>query len=392
VFGAAPLAVIWLQGGIADAVGVMVCLPCLLACKPGRALFGKRRLGALGCVAAAAAMIFNLHLYVQPILLLPVLAYTCFIDFGTATLALPVATAAILFATVAGTSPFGLAPAAILLPGLLAAQVFLLTATVIVLPLALVLQERTRLAGLARAALDQALRDGAEKSRFIATLSHEIRTPMNGIIGFTDLLGATDLTPEQAGYVRKTQGAASALLNLVNNLLDLSKAQSGLMPVRRCSFALKPLCTDVLEVLRATPDAASIDLSMTIDPALPERALGDAVRLQQILLNLVANALAHTTQGSVRLEVAPVPGQPDHIRFRVCDTGAGIPSERVKDLFRPFSQLHDPAAKRSGTGLGLAICKELVEQMPGGAIGVQSRLGHGSTFWFILNLPEASTD
>jgi signal transduction histidine kinase len=392
VFGSAPLAVIWLQGGIADAVGVLLCLPCLLSVQPGSATFGKRRLAALACVGAAAALIFNLHLFVQPTLLLPVLVYVCFIDFGTATLALPVAAASILCATAAGTSPFGLAPAATLLPGLLAAQVFLLTAAVIVLPLALVLEERARLAAQGRAALDQALHDGAEKSRFIAMLSHEIRTPMNGIIGFADLLGATDLTTEQAGYVRKTQGAAAALLELVNHLLDLSKAQSGRLPVRRCGFALKSLCNEVFEVLRATPDAGSIELAMTIDPALPDRVEGDPLRLQQILLNLVANALAHTPHGSVHLEVAPLPGQPDHIRFRVSDTGTGIPSEQLKSLFHPFAQLNDPTAKRRGTGLGLAICKELVEQMPGGGIGVQSRLGHGSTFWFILALPEGSSE
>ncbi len=390
VFGSAPLAVLWLQGGIADAVGVLVCLPALLSCKSIREVFGTRRMVALACVGAAASLTFNLHLFVQPILLLPVLVYTCFIDFGTATLALPVAAASILLATTAGTSPFGIALASIMLPGLLVAQVFLLTASLIVLPLALALEQRARLAALGDASLDQAMREAAEKSRFIAVLSHEIRAPLNGIVGFADLLGATPLTAEQAAYLRRAQQAAATLLAMVNDLLDLSKIQSGRVKLRSCTFNLRRLCNDVLDVLRATPDAHAIDLGMTIDPALPERVEGDPVRLQQILLNLVANALAHTARGSVRLEIAPVPGQPDHIRFRVTDTGSGIPPEQLKDLFRPFSQLNDPAAKRNGTGLGLSICKDLVEQMPGGAIGVQSRLGQGSTFWFILALPEGA--
>jgi signal transduction histidine kinase len=161
------------------------------------------------------------------------------------------------------------------------------------------------------------------------------------------------------------------------------------MPVRRCAFDVRSLCDGVMDMLRAMPDARNLSLACSVDAGLPERVEGDPVRLQQVLLNLTANALAHTEAGSVRIEVAPVPGQAHHIRFRVCDTGAGIAAERLNELFRPFAQLNDPRAKTGGTGLGLAICKELVGQMPGGAIGVQSRLGHGSVFWFIVALPPA---
>jgi signal transduction histidine kinase len=278
------------------------------------------------------------------------------------------------------------------LPGLLGAQLLLLTACAIGLPMAITLRGHGRRMKAGDAALEEAIREGVEKSRFIATLSHEIRTPMNGIIGFADLLGATDISAEQAEYVRKIEGSAAALLQLVNDMLDYSKAQAGQMPVRRCAFEVKSLCDDVLDMLRATPAARNVDLISVVDDGLPERVEGDPVRLQQVILNLAANALAHTEAGSVRIEVAPVPGQAHHIRFRVCDTGIGIAPERLGELFRPFAQLNDPHAKRGGTGLGLAICKELVGQMPGGAIGVQSRLGQGSVFWFIVALPPAGDD
>jgi signal transduction histidine kinase len=384
--GQADLAVIWRQVGVSDAVGVLVCLPALLTVRLDRTYLAGRRCAALLAVSAAAAGIFNLKTLVLPNLLLPVLVYVSFVDFGTATLCLPLTAAAIALATVTGTSPFGMAAAGPI-PGLLDAQIFLLTTVVIVLPLALVLEERARLARVSDAALDRAVREGAEKSRFITTLSHEIRTPMNGIIGFTDLLGATDLSDEQSEYVRKTQGAAASLLKMVNDLLDLSKAEAGRMPVSCCSFTLKALCEDVLDVLRATPDAREIALQIIFDPALPERVEGDPTRLQQVLLNLVANALAHTYQGSVQLEVAPVAGLANHIRFQVRDTGIGIAPERLPELFRPFAQLNDPQARGGGTGLGLAICKEIVEQLPGGTIGVSSKVGQGSLFWFILALP-----
>jgi signal transduction histidine kinase len=386
LIGQADLAVIWRQVGVADAVGVLVCLPALLTVTPDRHALAGRRCVALLAVAAAAACIFNFNTLVAPNLLLLVLVYVSFIDFGTALLCLPVTAAAIALATVTGTSPFGMAAAG-RIPGLLDAQLFLLTTVIIVLPLALVLEERARLGRARDAALDRAVREGAEKSRFITTLSHEIRTPMNGIIGFADLLGATDLSAEQAEYVRKTQGAAESLLKMVNDLLDLSKAEAGRMPVSRCSFALRALCEDVLGVLRATPDARHIDLQMVMDPALPDRVEGDPTRLQQVLLNLVANALAHTYEGSVQLEVAPVAGLANHIRFQVRDTGIGIAPERLSELFRPFAQLNDPQARRGGTGMGLAICKEIVEQLPGGTIGVTSKVGQGSLFWFILSLP-----
>jgi signal transduction histidine kinase len=272
-------------------------------------------------------------------------------------------------------------------PGLIGAQLLLLTGSAIGLPLALNLREQGRRLRDCEAALDEAVRDGVEKSRFIATLSHEIRTPMNGIIGFADLLGATDVSAEQAEYVRKIEGSGAALLKLVNELLDHSKAQAGQMPVRRCAFDVRSVCEDVLDMMRATPGARNVDLGCFLDAGLPERVEGDPVRLQQVLLNLTANALAHTEAGSVRIEVSALPGQANHIRFRVCDTGIGIAPERLGELFRPFAQLNEPGAKARGTGLGLAICKELVGQMPGGAIGVQSRLGQGSVFWFIVALP-----
>jgi len=382
--GHAALADVWRHGGIADAVGVLVCLPWLRHVRPLQSGSHWRQLGALAAVGGASALFYAGHLAGQAYLLLPLLVYACFIDFTTAMASLAIVGAAAAIGTAAGTSPF--AAAAALLPGLPAPQMFLLTAVAIVLPLALAQEERLRLAG----ARDRAMREAAEKSRFIATLSHEIRTPLNGIIGFTDLLGSTGLSAEQAEYVRKTQGAAASLLNMVNDLLDLSKAEAGQMPLRRCPFTLREVCADVLDVLRATPDAKGLDLGLEVDAALPARVDGDPVRLQQVLLNLVANALAHTARGSVRLEVAAVPGRADHLRFRVCDTGIGIAQERLKELFRPFAQLNDPQARAGGTGLGLAICKQLVEQMPGGSIGVQSSVGQGSAFWFILRLPAAA--
>ncbi len=379
----------WRQYGFADAVGVLVCLPCLLVVKPSTLRWLSPGLGAVTGVAVAAAGIFVMHSLPLPHFLFPVLVIASFVDFATTMTCLLVAAVIVTTASVAGINPINMVAVTSSLPSWIVIQLFLLSTTLIVLPLALMLDERGRLMRLSEAALDQAMRKSEEKSRFIATVSHEIRTPMNGIIGFADLLGCTSLTDEQTEYVQKVQGAAASLLTLVNDLLDLSKVEAGRMAFQKRAFSLSTLCAEVLDVARVTPNAAGIRLSTSVDPSLPDLVEGDPVRVQQVLLNLVANALAHTEHGSVHIEVGRADSDPNTVRIEVHDTGAGIAEDRVHELFRPFAQLHDPRARVGGTGLGLAICKQIVEQMPGGAIGVQSQAGLGSLFWFELSLPPA---
>ncbi len=383
------IATLWRLNALADTIGIFTCLPCLLTCQPETLMRPGRSPAAIAGVAATAAAIFPLHLVPLPNFLFPVLVLASFIDLATTATCLMAAALIVAVAAVTGVSPTAAIATIVHLPFWVVVQFYLLSACLVVLPLALVLDERARLMRVSQAAMSEAMRRSEEKSRFIATVSHEIRTPMNGIIGFADLLTCTELSPEQEAYVQKVQGAAMSLLTLVNDLLDLAKVEAGHMAFHSRAFSLSALCAEVLDVARVTPNAAGKRLSVSVDPGLPDMVEGDPVRVQQVLLNLVANALAHTDQGSVHIEVGRAPCNPEAVRLEVHDTGKGIAEDRLPELFRPFAQLHDPRARPGGTGLGLAICKQIVEQMQGGIIGVQSEPGIGSMFWFELVLPAA---
>ncbi len=229
------------------------------------------------------------------------------------------------------------------------------------------------------------------KSEFLATMSHEIRTPMNGVIGLTDLLRRTSLTPEQQEYVHAIQASGDALLSLINDILDFSKIEAGQLHLEIQPFDLRQLVEDVVAVFRAPAQIKGLQLHAHVDPAVPALLAGDAMRLRQVLTNLISNAVKFTAQGEVRIGVSLLEesAQDALVRVEVRDTGIGIAPEAQATLFEPFTQADTSMTRRyGGTGLGLAIARRLVALM-GGTIGVNSMVGQGSTFWAMLRLPKA---
>ena len=241
----------------------------------------------------------------------------------------------------------------------------------------------------ARVAAETATR---EKSRFLAAMSHEIRTPLNAIIGMTTVLADADLKPAERECAETIRSSGEILLSLVNDVLDLSKIESGHLHLERVPFALSTAVRRVLDCVRGNAQLKNIALTTALDPALPDRVMGDVTRVQQILLNLVANAIKFTAQGSVsvaaRLAEGSTPDQPV-VQFSVTDTGIGIAPERLRLLFHDYAQAEPSTARHyGGTGLGLSISKRLVE-LHGGSIWVDSVPGKGSTFHFTLRLTAA---
>ncbi|MFN2442288.1 MAG: response regulator [Thermoanaerobaculia bacterium] len=248
------------------------------------------------------------------------------------------------------------------------------------------ISDRKRYEGELSRARDAALESAKLKSQFLTNISHEIRTPMNGIVGMLDLLLDTELDEEQKEFSRTALSSAEALLATINNILQISRLETGKAAISIADFDLQRTAEKILEVMEIAADEKSIRVQLEIDPSLPPVLRGDVAKYRQTLTNLVSNGVKFTRQGSVKVRLLRDRDTDTHVlvKTEVRDTGSGIPEHLRESLFEPFTQADGSTTREhGGAGIGLATAKRLVELM-GGVLGLESRPGEGTTVWFTI--------
>ena len=242
---------------------------------------------------------------------------------------------------------------------------------------------------------DDAHEKTAARGRFLAHVSHEIRTPMNGIVGMTDLLLSSHLDEDQTSFAKTVRSSSQALLAILNDILDISKIESGKLEIEMADFDLREMLEGTTRLLSPIAFEKNLAMRVDIDESIPRFVRGDGGRLRQVLTNLIGNAIKFTAEGSVEVSVQSTTYRSgDHLlRIEVKDSGIGIPADSLPHIFDAFHQAESSTTRRfGGTGLGLTISRELAQKM-GGSLGVESEAGSGSTFWFTVELepgdPEA---
>lgn len=246
--------------------------------------------------------------------------------------------------------------------------------------------ERRRIEAQLEQARDAAFESARLKSEFLANVSHELRTPMNGILGMTNMLLDTQLSDEQKEYAQTAHDCSQELLQVINNVLDFSKMEAGVLNIEKTDFDVRDQVSAVIEAMNAQAQSKGLHFEAEIPEDIPNVLRGDPDRLKHVLMSLVGNAIKFTHQGSVSISVAKVLEQDDRIeiRFTIRDTGIGISEEKKELIFKPFFQVDSSSTRKyGGVGLGLSISKRIIEKM-GGSIGFETVPNEGSTFWFTI--------
>jgi len=255
------------------------------------------------------------------------------------------------------------------------------------------ISERKRVEMELRSATEKAIKANQAKSEFLANMSHEIRTPMNAILGFSDILNNLITDPTQRYYLNAIHRSGKTLLQLINDILDLSKIEAGKFTLQYKPVAVKTIVNDIQLIFSQKAADKNIELSVFFDEKLPDTLLLDEIRLRQVLLNLVGNAIKFTEQGFIKILVTifEITAETVNLNIEICDSGIGIPQDQQDKIFAAFTQQENQSVKFGGTGLGLTISKRLAELMDG-SIGVKSEVGKGSCFNIQLNQVQVLTD